>query len=51
MLDIESISREVRQNKYLKHALFNKTHRTCLEEHVSNIIDPRRNFIGGLRKN
>ena len=51
MLDIESISKEVRQNKYIKHALFNKSQRTCLEEHISNVIDPRRNYVGGLRKN
>ena len=47
MLDIESISNEVRQNKYLKHALFNKSQRTCLDEHINNIIDPRKGFVGG----
>ena len=51
MLDIESISNEVRQNKYLKHALFNKSQRTCLDEHINNIIDPRKGFVGGQKKN
>ena len=47
MLDIETISKEVRQNKHLKQALFNQSQIMRLDEHVQNVIDPRKNYIGG----
>lgn len=50
MLDVKYICKEIRENKYMKEMLFEKSQLMRLKESWRNVIDPRKGYVGGVKQ-